>query len=57
MLCHYADKSCDHKHCNDGDMMFLICHMTSHEHMFKGLREFFGWKPITASHHLAMFGD
>ena len=24
MLCQYADKSCDHKHC-DGGNMFLIC--------------------------------
>ena len=38
---HYADKSCDHKHCDEGDM-FLICHVTSHEHMFKGLCEFMG---------------
>ena len=41
MLRHYADKSYDHKHCDEGDM-FLICHVTSHEHMFKGLCEFMG---------------
>ena len=28
MLCHYAAKSCDHKHCDGGDIMFLICHVT-----------------------------
>ena len=27
VLCHYADKSCDQKHCDGGDM-FLICYMT-----------------------------
>ena len=50
MLCHYADKSCGHKHCDGGDM-FLICHVASCEHMFKGLCEF-----MSGSHHLAMFG-
>ena len=52
MLCHYADKFRDHKHCDGGDM-FLICHVTSHEHMFKWLCKFMGG---TVSHHLAMFG-
>ena len=41
MLCHYADKSCDHKYCDGGDI-FLICHVTSREHMFKGFCEFMG---------------
>ena len=27
VLCHYTDKSCDHKHCNGGDTS-LICHVT-----------------------------
>ena len=40
MLCHYADKSCDHKYCDGGDI--LICHVTSREHMFKGFCEFMG---------------
>ena len=22
----YRDKSCDHKHCDGGDIVFLICH-------------------------------
>ena len=39
VLSHYPWKSCDQKHWDGGDM-FLICHMTSCEHMFKGLREF-----------------
>ena len=39
MLCHYVDKSCDHKHCNGGDTIFLVRRMTSLEHMCKGLCE------------------
>ena len=39
---HHADKSCDHKHCVVGDAMFLICHLTSCEDMFKGFCEFMG---------------
>ena len=37
--CDHPDRSCSHKHCDSGDM-FLICHVTSHKHMFKGLCEF-----------------
>ena len=33
---HNPDMSCDHMRC------FLICHMASCEHMFKGLCEFMG---------------
>ena len=43
-MCHYTDKSSDHKQCNDEDM-FLICYATSDEHMFKVLREFMGRSP------------
>ena len=42
MKCHYLDKSSEHKHCSGGDIMFLVCHMTTREHMFKGLWEFMG---------------
>ena len=41
MIHHHSDESYDHKHCD----MFLICHMTSGEHMFKGLYEFIGESP------------
>ena len=44
MLCHHPDKSCDHKHCDSGDMS-LICHVTSQEHMFEGLCKFMGGSP------------
>ena len=45
MLCHYADKSCDHKHCDGEYIMFLIFHVTSREYMFKGLWELVGRSP------------
>ena len=41
MLYYDADTSCDHKYCDDGDM-FLICHVTSREQIFKELYEFMG---------------
>ena len=45
-LCHHPDKSCDHGHYDSGDIVFLICHVTSREHMFKGLCEFVGGSPL-----------
>ena len=54
LVCHHPDQSCDHNHCNRGGI-FLICHVTSHEHMLKELRKFV-WKPFLLSHCLAMFG-
>ena len=29
LLCYYADKSCNHKHCDGGGVMFLTCHWFS----------------------------
>ena len=46
MFCHYTDKSCEHKDCDGGDIMILICHVTSREHMFKGLCGFMGGSPL-----------
>ena len=37
-----TDKSCDHKHCDSRDIIFLTSHVTSREHMFKGLYGFMG---------------
>ena len=39
LVCHHPDQSCDRNHCNRGGI-FLICHVTSHEHMLKELRKF-----------------
>ena len=44
VLYDYAHKYCDHKQCEGGDM-FLVCHVTFCEHMFKGLCEFMSGKP------------
>ena len=45
---HHPTKFSGHKHCGSGDY-FLVCHMTTCHHLFKGLCDFM-------SHHLAMFG-
>ena len=42
MVCHYADKCCDHKFCDGGDIMFLICHVSFRELILKGLCQFLG---------------
>ena len=42
---YHPDKSFDHKNCDAKDIVFFICHMTSLEHMFKGLFEFVGGSP------------
>ena len=44
-VCHHLGKSCEHKHYDSEDIMFLICHMTSRKHMFQGLCEFMGGIP------------
>ena len=44
-VCHHLGKSCEHKHYDSEDIMFLISHMTSRKHMFQGLCEFMGGIP------------
>ena len=41
-VCHHPGKFCEHRHCDSGDIVFLICHVISREHTFKGLCEFKG---------------
>ena len=41
---YHLDKSRDESHFNSGDL-FLICHVTSRQHMFKGLFEFMSQRP------------
>ena len=56
-LCHHPGNSCDHKHCDSDDAMFLICHLTSREH--KGLCKFMGGSPLqwfTTSPSLVIVG-
>ena len=35
-VCHHPDRFGDDGHCKSGDM-FLVCHVTSPDHIFKGL--------------------
>ena len=45
VICHRPDRSSNHKHYDSGDIMFLSCHVTSHDNMFKGFYEFIGRRP------------
>ena len=60
MACHPCDRSCDHKHCDSGDIMLLICLMTSSQHLFKELCGFMGGSSsqclVATSDHLTVFG-
>ena len=49
MVSHLSDKSCDHKHCDGGDIIFLMCHVTSRELMFKGIYGFISETPPSDS--------
>ena len=33
VACHHLDKSRDRYHCDDGDLKFLVCHVTSRKFM------------------------
>ena len=46
LVCQNLAKSCDHRHCDTGDLMFLICHMTSNNHLFRGLYNFIVESPL-----------
>ena len=39
------DKFSDHRFYESGDLMFSICHVTSHDRMLKELRVFTGGSP------------
>ena len=44
-VCHHSDESCNHGYYDSGGIIFLIEHVTSRKHMFKGLCEFMGENP------------
>ena len=48
-------KSGDHWHCDTGDLMFLICHMTSNNHLFRGLYNFIVESPSKWVNNLSCF--
>ena len=45
MVCHNLDKFAGHWHCDSGNLMFLMGHVTSIDHMFKGLYDVIGGSP------------
>ena len=42
-VCHHG-RSCKHRHCDDGDTVFFICHVTSRKHVTE-FCEFMGGNP------------
>ena len=34
-----------HRACGDGDVMILVCHMISEDHVIKGSCDFVAWSP------------
>ena len=55
-VCHHPEKFGDHGHFHRGDLMFLICNVMSRAYMFKVFIWLYGWKHLSVSHYLAMFG-
>ena len=54
-----VSSSCEHKHCDSGDILFFICHVSSREHMLKELGEFMGRsssRSVTTLPCLVVFG-
>ena len=45
-----------HRHCNIGDILVLVCHTISLDHVIKGSCDFKGGKPIKVSYHTAKLG-
>ena len=37
--------------------MYLICHMTSQDHLIEGSCSVYEWKPLVVYHHRDKFGD
>ena len=42
----YANNFGGFRYCGRGDKMILICHVSSKDHMFKGLLDFIGEIPL-----------
>ena len=47
----------DHRHSDSGDIMVLICHIISQDHLIKGSWDFTGWSPSRLSYQSAKLGD
>ena len=46
VVCHHPDKFGDHRHCDNWDLTFLICHQTSRNHLLKWQCDFKGGSPL-----------
>ena len=42
---HHPAKFSGHRHCGSGDITVLVCHMTLHDHVVKGLCDLMGRSP------------
>ena len=52
MACHHPDMFIDHRHCDSGDLMFLICHVTPRD--VKGYWTLWVKAPRVKSHFVAI---
>ena len=48
---YHPTKFGDHRHCGNGDMMVLVCHMILQDQVMKRSCDFMGRRPIEASYH------
>ena len=54
VLCNRSVKVYDH---GDSRDVLLICHVISHDHMFKRFKaSIYGWESLTVNLHLVTFG-
>ena len=55
MVYHHSAKFGSHRCCNSRDIMFLVCHLISQDHMIKGSSDFIGRGPLRQAISLASF--
>ena len=55
IVCHHPAKFLGHSHYGSGDVMVLICHVITQDHVITGSCDF-GKESFKASHQLAKFG-
>ena len=57
IVCNHSARFGSHRYCGSGDKMFLIYHVTSRNHAFKGLCDLMGWICILVCHDLTRSCD
>ena len=55
-VCHPLHRFGDHRYCNSGDVMFLICSSDITWPHVQRVKWIYGWRLPAVIHHLAMFG-